>query len=393
MRIAFYAPLKSPTHEIASGDRRVARLLMDALRMAGHTVELASDLRSFDGTGSEERQRSLQARGAAVVQSLLTRWQGEERGQRPELWFTYHVYYKAPDWLGPVVSRALDIPYVVAEASFAPKRAGGPWALGHAAALDAIRRADMLVCPTEHDVAGLRQVAAAAAVIQRLPPFLDPQPYQRAARKRSLHRSRLCRAHGLDGNQPWLVVSAMMRFGDKLASYQVLARALQEVRDLAWQVLVAGDGAARGEVELLLAQAAPGRVRFLGACDARAMAAVFAAGDLCIWPAVNEAYGMALLEAQAAGTPVVSCAVRGVPDVVCDGRTGLLAAEIDARLLAQCVRSLLCDAQRRQTMGQAAARFVERERSVARAAATLDRALAGLVDRRPARRGAAGGMP
>ena len=50
MRIAFYAPLKAPTHAIASGDRRVARLLMDALRLAGHEVELVSDLRSFDGS-------------------------------------------------------------------------------------------------------------------------------------------------------------------------------------------------------------------------------------------------------------------------------------------------------------------------------------------------------
>ena len=44
----------------------------------------------------------------------------------PELWFTYHLYHKAPDWLGPRIAGALGIPYVVAEASFAPKQAGGP---------------------------------------------------------------------------------------------------------------------------------------------------------------------------------------------------------------------------------------------------------------------------
>ena len=36
---------------------------------------------------------------------------------RFDLWFTYHCYYRKPDWLGPIVTRALGIPYVIAEAS------------------------------------------------------------------------------------------------------------------------------------------------------------------------------------------------------------------------------------------------------------------------------------
>ena len=64
------------------------------------------------------------------------------RTSRPRLWFTYHVYYKAPDWIGPRVARGLGIPYVVAEGSRAAKRAQGPWALGHAGAEAALDRAD-----------------------------------------------------------------------------------------------------------------------------------------------------------------------------------------------------------------------------------------------------------
>ncbi len=95
MRIAFYAPLKAPTHPTASGDRRVARLLMDALQLAGHTVELVSDLRSFDGAGDMARQQALQREGHAVAQALIDRWQGASKCDRPTLWFTYHVYYVA----------------------------------------------------------------------------------------------------------------------------------------------------------------------------------------------------------------------------------------------------------------------------------------------------------
>ena len=40
MRIAFYAPLKSPNHPVPSGDRLMARLLIAALQRAGHDVEI-----------------------------------------------------------------------------------------------------------------------------------------------------------------------------------------------------------------------------------------------------------------------------------------------------------------------------------------------------------------
>ena len=59
MRIAFYAPLKSPTHGTPSGDRRIAGLLMDALARAGHRVELASTFRSYDADGDALRQSAL----------------------------------------------------------------------------------------------------------------------------------------------------------------------------------------------------------------------------------------------------------------------------------------------------------------------------------------------
>ncbi|MEO8859245.1 MAG: glycosyltransferase family 4 protein [Burkholderiaceae bacterium] len=378
MRIAFYAPLKSPTHDTPSGDRRVGRLLMDALRIAGHAVELASDFRSLDRTGDPAHQVALRDEGGALAKTMWARWQALPSTQRPEMWFTYHLYYKAPDWLGPELSAALDIPYVAAEASFASKRADGPWALGHAAARAAIEKASLLLCPTQDDMAGVRIVAAAHTPVVLLPPFLDPAPYRAAALMRNAHRAQLAAAHSLDAARPWIVVAAMMRHGDKRASYAQLAQVLRRLADLPWQLLVAGDGPAREEVRALLQDAAPARVCFLGECQADAMAALYAASDLCLWPAVNEAYGMAMLEAQAAGVPVVSCAVRGVADVVCDGQTGLLAPADDDAGLAQRARDLLLDPARRIAMGQAALRFVSAQRSTAVAAQRLNQAFDGL---------------
>ena len=375
MRIAFYAPLKPPTHVTPSGDRRVAGLLMDALERFAEHVELVSTFRSFDADGDAARQEALRAQGGALAERMIAAWRAAPPSLRPDLWFTYHVYYKAPDWLGPAVSVALGIPYVIAEASHAQKRASGPWAIGHEAAAEAIGRARLVLSPSRDDLDGLQELVSKDRVVQ-VPPFLDPAPYRAAARRREKHREKIARASGLDPRVPWIVVAAMMRGGDKLASYRALAAALGRVVDLPWRLVVAGDGPARAEVEAALEAAAPGRACFLGALVTKELAEVYAACDLYAWPAVNEAYGMAMLEAQAAGVPVVSLATRGVPDVVIDGRTGVLVA--NEKLLADALRGLLTDPGRRAALGKAAAAFVAGERSVEAAAARLKSLFAAL---------------
>ncbi len=371
MRIAFYAPLKSPTHATASGDRRVARLLMDALARAGHQVELASAFRSYDAGGDPARQADLRAQGAALGRALAGQWLAGPAAARPDLWFTYHAYYKAPDWLGPEACALLGIPYVIAEASHAGKRAGGPWDIGHRGALAAIRRADLLLCPTRDDMQALREVAAAPERVAWLPPFLDPAPFGAGANARAAQRAQIARAHGLDPGVPWIAVVAMMREGDKLASYRMLAGALGRLRDLSWHLLVAGDGGARAAVHGALEASIPGRTAYLGALELAGVAELNGAADLFAWPAVNEAYGMAMLEAQAAGLPVVSCATRGVPDVVEHARTGLLAPGGDEPAFAALLRELLLDPGKRARLGGAAATFVADERSLQATVARL----------------------
>src|SRR5947207_9607245 len=161
MRIAFYAPLKPPGHPTPSGDRRLARLFLEALRRAGHRPFVASRLRSFDGDSDARHQARVAAVGRRSAERLRRRWR-QTPETAPQLWFTYHLYYKAPDWLGPEVSAALGIPYVVAEASHAAKRAGGPWALGHRAVERAIRRADAVIGLNSADHEGVLPLLASA---------------------------------------------------------------------------------------------------------------------------------------------------------------------------------------------------------------------------------------
>src|SRR5581483_9282085 len=93
------APLPRPDHPVPSGDRRVAQLFLAALRAAGHRPFVASRLRSYDGDGDPRRQQAAARRGAAAAARLAARWR-RAPAEAPAAWFTYHLYYKAPDRIG-----------------------------------------------------------------------------------------------------------------------------------------------------------------------------------------------------------------------------------------------------------------------------------------------------
>lgn len=371
--LAFYAPLKSPDHPAPSGDRTMARLLLRALGGAGFAPIRASALRAFEGAGDPESQRRIRDEAEREAAGLIAGWRNSPA--QPRLWFTYHVYYKAPDWIGPRVAEALQVPYVVAEGSRAAKRARGLWSLGHAGAEAALDRADLVLVMTESDREALERTRPAGQRLVDLPPFIDITEWNAPLRLPSRSESGGLR----------LLTVAMMRPGDKLASYALLAETLLAVIDEHWSLDVVGDGEGRREVEQMFAPLGR-RVRFHGATQDRASLAMFyERADLFVWPAVNEAYGMVLLEAQAFGCPVLAGAHGGVASVVRDGETGLLAVPGDPAAFGQALRGLLRDRDRRRSLGEAAHRFVHGERGLDQAAARLRAALMPLLARRDPR--------
>jgi glycosyltransferase involved in cell wall biosynthesis len=377
LRIAFYAPLKPPDHPIASGDRTMARLLIAALTLRGHAVEIAARLRSHDPTGDASRLERLRDIGARLADRFVARCLAAP-GRRPDLWFTYHPYYKAPDFIGPRVAERLAIPYAIAEASLAGKRNGGRWRLGHDATVAAVRRADVVIGLNGNDRAGILPELAAPERWQALKPFIDTAPFATARRSRGAAREALTARWNLDPEVPWLVAVAMMRPGDKAHSSAILAAATALVADRPWRLLIVGDGTASDAVAAGFAACAE-RVAWLGRIEGEALAATVAACDLCVWPAINEAYGMALLEAQAAGVPVLAGASGGVGDIVGDGVTGVLVPPGDAAVFAAALAALLEAPERRRAMGIAAARQAAAAHDIASAASRLDAILRRLV--------------
>lgn len=375
MRVAFYAPMKPPDHPVPSGDRHLARRLLQALRQAGHEPELVSHFISRDGTGDPERQARLKTLGEKLADRLIRRLGARPAEAQPEAWFTYHVYHKAPDWLGPRVADALRIPYVITEASSAPKRAGGPWDIGYRGANAAIARADAILTLNSDDWDCLQPLATPPVMHRRMFPFVDAAPFTSAMARRGNLRDGIARDTGWPADTLILLAVGMMRAGAKQGSYKQLAAALPKLSGENWHLLVAGDGPQRTEIEAMLEGAAPGRVTLLGALPAEKLAEIYALSDILVWPAVDEAFGIALLEAQAAGLPVVAGKARGVPDIVGSGVTGLLPPAGDPDAFAKAVQRLIDDPELRGRMGVAAARRVRAKFDLPTASAMLNSTL------------------
>ena len=371
MKIAFYAPLKAPDHPVPSGDRLIAGLLVRALQRAGHEVVLASRLRTLDVAGDRVRQRRLARIGRIEAQRLLDRWLGSPRA--PRCWFTYHLYHKAPDWIGPRVSARLGIPYIAAEASYAPKQARGAWRHGHRAVAAVIARSSRLIVLNPGDVPGLERLPGSGARLCRLAPFIDTEACAPRG-DRSRRRARIARLVSADPGAPLLACVAMMRGGRKTESFRLLARALARILHVPWHLLVVGDGPARPEVETAFAEVvAARRVSFLGLRPPPALHGIVGACDLFVWPAVGESIGMAMLEAQALGVPVVAGDARGVGEVVVHGAGGWLVPEGDTTAFADATEKALADPAALAAAGTAARTRVRAGHGLAAASRDLDR--------------------
>lgn len=343
MKIAFYAPLKSPDHPVPSGDRLMARQLMRALDMNGNTVALASTLRSFHAT-PETVLPHLEAQASAEVERLTAEWQ---QSGAPDLWFCYHPYYKAPDLIGPVLCERFSLPYVTAEASYSRRRNLGCWARHQAMLAENVKRAALNLCFTERDRAGLAETIPQARLAP-LAPFIDADPFLKIEPKPE------------DGA---LLTVAMMRPGDKLSSYRALAAALKLVQSR-WHLAVIGDGPDRGAVEAAFVDLPGANIGWLGEQDREGVMRAMAQAALYVWPGHGEAYGLAYLEAQAAGLPAVAERIAGVPEVVADRKTGLLVEPDNPQAFAAAIDALLTDPARRQSLAEAARRFVAEEHAL-----------------------------
>jgi glycosyltransferase involved in cell wall biosynthesis len=325
--------------------------------------ELASRFRSYVSVPGET---GLAETAEGERTRIRLAWYALAAPERPQAWLTYHPYYKAPDLIGPAIAARFAIPYVTLEASFAGKRDRDAWADLQAVVKAGVRAAALNFCFTAEDRQGLSQIVGPDR-LGDLAPFIDPEPFLAPPSIR-------------DPKGPVrLVTVAMMRGGVKLASYEMLGRALSLIADEPWTLTIVGDGPQRPAVAAAFASLPDSRLRWAGELELPAVAAQLAASDIFVWPGTGEAYGIAFLEAQAAGLVVVAQAAAGVPTVVRHGVTGLLTPPGDDAAYSAAIAQLIGDAPLRCRLGGAARRFVTEDRSLSAAASRLGLLLAPLL--------------
>ena len=373
MRVALHFPADRPDPRAPQGGRHHVHLIGRALEAAGHAPLMPSEFQSHEDAGNRRRQAALERKGAATAGRLVAAYRDLPTSARPEAWLTGGLHHTAPDLIGPAVAVALGIPYLLVGASYDRTQAGGAHAQWLSLTARAIAHAHAVLSLTAEDEESIRPLVAHPARLHRLTPFLDPAPYRIA--DRAAARRALAAALPLDPARPWLLVVAPMTPGPVLASWRILGRALGLIADPPWQFLVVGEGEARALVEEALASLGPDRAVFAGAWAEDALPAVYAACDLCVWPAYNEASSMALLEAAAAGLPVVAGDWPGAAAIVDHGKTGLIAPRHDHVAFAGAVVELSRNEEKRRAMGAQAAARVRERHGIESAATALQRAL------------------
>lgn len=203
------------------------------------------------------------------------------------------------------------------------------------------RRVDRFVAVSDHVARSLAALGWPADKLTVIPNAIDVGRF-------AFGDERVARSHAAP-----IVLTVARLDNQKGHEYLIeAADALPEVR-----VLIAGDGPERARLEELARRSpASSRIEFLGA--RRDIPELLAGCDVFVLPSLFEGLPLAVLEAMAAGRPVVASDIGGIDEIVIPEMTGLLVPPRDAGALAAAVRRLLDDPGLGHRLGEQAHELV-----------------------------------
>jgi len=343
MKIAFYAPFKPLGHRNPSGDLVIANGIVRFLKQQGHDVEVQSRLRT--------RWIYWKPWLWPVLFRDLIRVLKRLKAARPDLWLTYHTYYKAPDLLGPWVTRVLGFPYVVFQGIYSTKRKRRVTTLpGFYLNRLALKAADHLFTNRKEDLKNLRRL-----IPENRLSYIAPGIYPRDFSRNQAHGKALKREWGT-GTSPVILTAAMFRHDVKTLSLSWLIQCCSRLvaRDIDFCLVIAGSGPGKAELAMLARKHIPGHFRFAGKIPRETMNRFYSAGDLFAFPGIRESLGMVFLEAQSCALPVLALNNGGIPEIVKHRQTGFLVPMNDCQGFADNLERLVTEKSLCRTMGKRA---------------------------------------
>jgi glycosyltransferase involved in cell wall biosynthesis len=162
----------------------------------------------------------------------------------------------------------------------------------------------------------------------------------------------ICVARLVQGKRHSVLLHALARLRDEGADFDC-----ELVGDGPWLETTHGLAARLGLAD---------RVRFLGTRPPEDVRSLLAGADVFVLASIWEGLPGSVIEAMAAGLPVVGTNVNGIREIVVPGETGLLVAPDDADALADALGALLADARLREEMGRRGRERAETEYSIDR---------------------------
>jgi glycosyltransferase involved in cell wall biosynthesis len=356
-----------PTLNIGGAEKQLALLLRgldrDRFAPAVACTTLAGPLLGdIEATGTPVRVFGKRRRIDPLLVWRLARWM---RRLRPDLVHTW--MFTANTW-GRLAALLARRPPVVAS-----ERCVDLWKRPLHRAIDrTLARASARVVANSDAVARFlrEREGIPSSRIRVVHNGLDPRDGERLGPRPTGEAAALRRELGFAADA--LVVGDVARIdakNDLLTWVEVVARL--GARHAGLVAVLAGDAVLPAEREYArrLRQAIgdrglEGRVRLLG--FRRDLERVLPALDLLLHTSSMEGFPNSIMEAMAAGLPVVATPAGGTPELVADGETGLLAPVGDAASLAARASDLLRDPERRRRMGEAGARRVRERFSMRR---------------------------
>lgn len=343
MKIAFCTPFKPLTHPRISGDVTIAEDLATFFKNQGHDVWIVPHV-STRYIWKTPRNWGQAYATAQLVKEIL------QSNEKPDVWFTYHSYYKAPDILGSLAAKE-DIPYTIFAPSHAPKRKKS-WNTkpGYYLNKKALQQATHIFANKYRDLKGLQQIIPSNR-LTFIPPGIQTTKFTRDETLRTTNRTTWNATNSIV-----VLTVAMLREGTKSEGVEHVINTCHDLtaqgHDI--QLVIAGNGIMRAYLERKAQQLLPNRYTFLGIVPSEQLPQIYSSCDIFAFPGIDEGLGMVYLEAQSCGLPVVAWDHDGAPQVVENGKTGIITPSYDNNAYTQAIAKLAKSKELRTTMGAAA---------------------------------------